>query len=414
MKFKSSIVLIFLFLFISGLTVFTIEENAIKNKAKEDLIELSNIKYELANIDVWKKIIQDLLIKKINDFELSGTQKNKMRPKLIKLFTKILNDYEKNYKQEQGFFKVFGASVLDVFGTLKKEVPNMVDSTIKELDSNKNKDYLKHILISKIDEIVDSTFAKIDYTIYDSILSKYNSVDGIVTKSILTSKVEKNESKLYIYKALIIIFSIVLAVFILVVKVLSKLELIGLVYIASLLLFMGVVLPMIEIDARISEINFSMLGETVSFSNQVLYYKSKSILEVVRLMLTQGGFDLLIVGLFILLFSVVFPISKLVSITLQVIKPGLSSNKVINFLVNKTGKWSMADVMVVSIFMAYIGFSGILTEQLGQIESMTAKIDILTTNKSSLQTGFVSFFCFAVLGILISSKLKSTSKKKLS
>jgi hypothetical protein len=177
---------------------------------------------------------------------------------------------------------------------------------------------------------------------------------------------------------------------------------------------MGVVLPMIEIDARISEINFSMLGETVSFSNQVLYYKSKSILEVVRLMLTQGGFDLLIVGLFILLFSVVFPISKLVSITLQVIKPGLSSNKVINFLVNKTGKWSMADVMVVSIFMAYIGFSGILTEQLGQIESMTAKIDILTTNKSSLQTGFVSFFCFAVLGILISSKLKSTSKKKLS
>lgn len=413
MKFKSSIVLVVLFLFFSGITVLTIKENALKNEAKQDLIELSNIKYELANIDVWKKIIQDLLVKKINDFELSGTQKDKMRPKLIKLFTKILNDYERNYKEEQGFLKVFGASVLDVFGTLKKEVPNMVDSTIKELDNQKNKNYLKTILISKIDEIVDSTFAQIDYTIYDSIQSKYILMDGISIKADLSSKVKKHESTLYVYKALIILFSIVLAVYILVLKVISKLELIGLVCITSLLLVMGVILPMIEIDARISEIKFSMLGETISFTNQVLYYKSKSIIEVVKLMLTQGGFDLLIVGLFILLFSVIFPISKLISIVSLVLKPKLSGNKVINFLVNKTGKWSMADVMVVSIFMAYIGFSGILTEQLGQIESMTNKIDILTTNKSSLQTGFVSFFCFAVLGILITSKLKSISNKKL-
>jgi uncharacterized paraquat-inducible protein A len=33
-------------------------------------------------------------------------------------------------------------------------------------------------------------------------------------------------------------------------------------------------------------------------------------------------------------------------------------------MVFKTGKWSMADVIVVAIFMAYIGFSGIVGEQL--------------------------------------------------
>ena len=410
MKIKSSF-LAALLLFICGLTWFTVKENGLKNESKEDLIELSNIKYELANIDVWKNIIQDLLVKKINEFELSGNQKSKMRPKLIKLFTKILSDYEKNYRQEQGFLKVFGASVFDVFGTLKKEVPNMVDSTIKELDGHKNKEYLKNILISKIDEIVDSTFSKVDYTIYDDIVSKYNLTNGESIKVMLAAKVVRHESTLYIYKTAIIMFSILLASFIVFGKVFSKLELIGLVVMTSLLLFMGVVLPMIEIDARISEIKFEMLGETISFTNQVLYYKSKSIIEVVKLMLTQGGFDLLIVGLFIVLFSVVFPISKLISASILIFKPDLSSNKIIHFLVNKTGKWSMADVMVVSIFMAFIGFSGILTEQLSQIENMTSKIDILTTNKSSLQTGFVSFFCFAVIGILMSSKLNSYLKK---
>ena len=407
MKYKSSISLVILFLFIGGLSYFTIKEDWLKNESKTDLIELSNIKYDLANIDVWKGLIQNLLVKKINEFELSGIQKDKMRPKLIRLFTKILTDYEKNYKKEQGFFRRFGASVFDIFGTLKKEVPNMVDSTIKELDGDKNKEYLKNILISKIDEIVDSTFAKVDYTIHDSIVLKYKSIDTKATKLILLSKVEKHESMLYIYKCLIIVLSIVLAVFIVIVKRFSKLDLLLLVCIASLLLLMGVILPMIEIDARISEIKFEILGETVSFTNQVLYYKSKSIIEVVKLMLTQGGFDLLIVGLFILLFSVVFPISKLISAVVLILKPKLKSNQILEFLVHKTGKWSMADVMVVSIFMAYIGFSGILTEQLGQIENMTTKIDIITTNKSSLQTGFVAFFCFAVIGILISTKLKS-------
>ncbi len=66
----------------------------------------------------------------------------------------------------------------------------------------------------------------------------------------------------------------------------------------------------------------------------------------------------------------------------------------------------MADVMVVAIFMSYIGFSGILTEQLNQLEGLTNKIDILTTNKSSLQIGFFLFTSFAILSLLVSQKLQ--------
>ena len=67
----------------------------------------------------------------------------------------------------------------------------------------------------------------------------------------------------------------------------------------------------------------------------------------------------------------------------------------------------MADVMVVAIFMAYIGFSGIVSEQLGQLDSLTKNADILTTNQSSLETGFFMFSAFVLLSLVISQRMGS-------
>jgi uncharacterized paraquat-inducible protein A len=178
--------------------------------------------------------------------------------------------------------------------------------------------------------------------------------------------------------------------------------------ILSCLIFLaiGLSLPMIEIDARIAEIDISLLGENILFQDQVLYYKSKSILQVVALMMGQGQADVLIVGIMVLAFSVLFPLSKLIASLIAVLSTKAKNNKVVDFLIHKTGKWSMADVMVVAIFMAYIGFSGILSEQLGQLENISTKIELLTTNESELQTGFFAFASFAVLGLLLSNKIK--------
>jgi hypothetical protein len=157
--------------------------------------------------------------------------------------------------------------------------------------------------------------------------------------------------------------------------------------------------------------NLSLLGEQIHFKDQVLYYKSKSILEVINLMLSKGGIDLFLVGLLVFLFSVLFPLLKLISTIIFVVNDKSRKNTLLNFLVFKTGKWSMADVLVVAIFMAYLGFSGILTEQLGQLEHLSEKIEILTTNKSQLQVGFYAFFSFTILGLFISTKLQSQLSK---
>ena len=45
---------------------------------------------------------------------------------------------------------------------------------------------------------------------------------------------------------------------------------------------------------------------------------------------------------------------------------GARENPVIRFFVLKLGKWSMADVMVVAIFMAYVGFNGMIASQLAK------------------------------------------------
>ena len=65
----------------------------------------------------------------------------------------------------------------------------------------------------------------------------------------------------------------------------------------------------------------------------------------------------------------------------------------------------MADVMVIAIFMAYIGFNGIITSQLGQLSSAGQELVILTTNGTSLQPGYYLFMAYTVLALSLSELL---------
>jgi hypothetical protein len=154
-----------------------------------------------------------------------------------------------------------------------------------------------------------------------------------------------------------------------------------------------------------------MLGESITFQDQVLYFKSKSILEIVDLMLKQGKWDLILVGILVLAFSVLFPLSKLISSIGYIYSKKLKSSRLIKFLVFKTGKWSMADVMVVAIFMAYIGFEGLISEQLRQLDRLAQSMSVLTTNQTNLQVGFYMFTSFVILSLLVSHRLQYRLKK---
>jgi len=258
---------------------------------------------------------------------------------------------------------------------------------------------------TSVNEYTDKTFSKINYSEYNLILSKYNFKNRDEALIALNSTINNIDKQSRPYEISLLFLALLTGLCIILTKVISKNEFLTITFICFSFLVTGLLLPMIEIDARISKFNFTLFNEPVSFNDQILYYKSKSILEVVQLMVNQKRIDMIFVGFLVLAFSVLFPISKLISSVVYIYTTKLKSNRFIQFMVFKIGKWSMADVMVIAIFMAYIGFSGIITEQLKQIETMAANLDILTTNKSSLMFGFFSFTSFVILSLLLSYKL---------
>ena len=65
----------------------------------------------------------------------------------------------------------------------------------------------------------------------------------------------------------------------------------------------------------------------------------------------------------------------------------------------------MADVMVVALFMAYIGFSGVINSQLTQLERASGTLEVFTTNNSTLQLGFYLFTAYSIVGLILSSNI---------
>ena len=82
----------------------------------------------------------------------------------------------------------------------------------------------------------------------------------------------------------------------------------------------------------------------------------------------------------------------------------------IKFFIFKSGKWSMADVMVVAIFMAYIGFNGIIDNQFDQLHSASQDLEIVTANGTSLQPGYYLFLTYTLLALFFSGFLARTSQ----
>ena len=65
----------------------------------------------------------------------------------------------------------------------------------------------------------------------------------------------------------------------------------------------------------------------------------------------------------------------------------------------------MADVMVVAIFMAYIGFNGIISSQIHKISAAMPDQEMLTTNGTSLQPGYYLFVTYTLLGLFLAGLL---------
>jgi hypothetical protein len=166
---------------------------------------------------------------------------------------------------------------------------------------------------------------------------------------------------------------------------------------------------MIDMEAKISDLKFILFDHEVEFTNQVLYFQTKSILDVFWIMITHKEIQMKLVGILLVCFSVVFPTFKILSAFAYYYDYcGARKYKVVQFFVLHSGKWSMADVMVVAIFMAFIGFNGIINSQLEDLAKEGGQtMDLITTNGTNLQPGYYVFLSYAILAMFLAIYLKN-------
>ncbi len=399
---------------------FEILSNKRESKTlNEELFEISKVKYGIFNADEWRVILTEIVSKKIDELEITDENREEMRSKIEEMLYRAVNILETEYEEEHssgigGFIKRKGASIFGIFQHIRDNIPEITTDVLAYLENPEKRSQLKGFMERKIADYERETFAETDYSLYNEVLEKYGVKSKEEARRIIQERDAALGSRIYYYlipTAVIFVLMVLMSIFY---KNHNRYSLALIIFYALVLLIMGVLVPMIEIDARIQELSFSLLGERVVFEDQMLYYRNKSILEVVEVLIDQGKPDLIGVGVLVLAFSVLFPVSKMISSLLFLFGDWARENKFIRLIIFKSGKWSMADVMVVAIFMSYLGFSGILTEQLKQLENVSNLVDILTTNYSKLNEGFYLFTGFVILSIFISSKMQKMEHSKQS
>jgi hypothetical protein len=379
---------------------------------KQDSAEIHHIKYGLFSIDEWKKQLAIIIADEITKLNLTAANEAELKKHVEIQLDGLIDNVEKKIKEtNKGSFKgwmkqsVINA-VVDV-KDIKKGIPVYADAIIQQMTKVKTEHILKDALKSRIGKYFDETFENQDLKPLNRILERTQTPTIEAAREKLTNVIDERQNEIFNQTWLLIALALTLFV----VCGFGKYKLPAsqyflLLFMLALLLLAGVTVPMIDMEAKISAMKFTLLDHPVSFVNQILYFQTKSILDVFWIMITHKDLPMKIVGVLMVAFSIVFPLLKMLSSLAYYYNYRQAKEKaLIKFFVLKSGKWSMTDVLIVAIFMAYIGFNGIITSQFGNLNSTDQEIVILTTNGTSLQPGFYIFLTYTLLALFLSGFL---------
>lgn len=386
---------------------FHIIQNSVANqKYKRDYAELNHFKYGLFSVDAWKEQLSVIITDEIDKLYLTrenkSTLKSHLESQLEVLIDKVFERIRKG-----NIDSPLKQSIMDSFvdvEEIKKGIPSYAKEILAEMSKSKSENQIKGMLKDKIDKYMAETFDTQDDSLKDKIISSSGAADETGAKDQIQAVIIRNQN-IISEQAMILI---TLAIILFVMEGLTKGPLLPAHYFILTLtlltmMVVGVMTPMIDMEAKIANLSFVLFDHTVSFNNQVMYFQSKSILDVFWVMITHKEIQMKLVGILVVGFSLVFPILKILSSLAYYYNYCRAREyKLINFFVLSSGKWSMADVLVVAIFMAYIGFNGIINAQLGSLSSTSPNLELITTNGTSLQPGYYLFLAYTILAMFLS------------
>lgn len=388
-----------------------------QEQIKEDYSMVNNITFGVFSIDLWRDRISDMVNAKIKGFTVTNEQKAQMREQVEKqlhgMVDMVVKEFNKPQKSIGGKLKKLAFNSFVEPKELHRQVPGFAKIIIQRINSPRATQKLKNIATTKFDELAnqtyDSTQAAID-TVTSQMYRKYYVNDNkafskqIETRLINIRKVTYN----YAY-AMLGCAAAAVMIWILLRK---KVELHTTLFVMSLLfalslLVVGITVSIIEVDARLSSLEIFMMGEKIRFENQVLFYQSKSILGIAKVLISQPKPDSISVGIIIMLFVIILPILRIAARGIHMLcKPFIAENKITRYLAFDSGKWDMSDVMVVGILMTYIGLNGILKSQLKELNLKNEFLETTSVNYTSLQPGYIIFVGYVAFAFILSYLLK--------
>jgi len=156
-----------------------------------------------------------------------------------------------------------------------------------------SKKKLKYLAKNKLQDLGEDTYDSslhAEASIVDSVFRRYNVVDDEAFEKASAKMLEdlRNSTYAWAYSLLgAVLLSLSLWYFIRNLPHLYIPYYTLSILLALILLLIGLTTTMIEIDARIKSIDFKLIGETISFRGQVIFFQSKSIVDVVHIF--SGG-----------------------------------------------------------------------------------------------------------------------------
>jgi uncharacterized paraquat-inducible protein A len=188
---------------------------------------------------------------------------------------------------------------------------------------------------------------------------------------------------------------------------------------AYLLLIPGVSQPMLSLTGLVDRADLAVLGKDIIVGNPEMpefvsamaealvanmeidgtvqaYHKTRSIFGTARDLYQDNH---LLVAFLIVLFSIVIPVLKGVLILAAQLCTNATLSDKFNRVSSAASKWSMADVFLIGVFVAFLAANAVEKE------------GGFLTFEAELETGFYYFLSYCLLSILASQMLNLGERK---
>jgi len=415
-------------------TWLTVDGLSRRREFRTDLAELQHVRYGLLSADQWRGIIGPILNAQVDKLDLGGQGKN-LRPMVEHSLNSLLDNIQKQMsaskpsgpnakpsasssaKQPAGSsakppppaFTAPPMMVNMIVNSLRPHIPEYTNVVLAELEKPQNQKAFKESVRTVLNDAVRNTFGSVDMTTHSAILHRYGCSSSGECEEALRNRILQSDSLLK--RNYLVVLGCAALGFILLTLTrapLSRSAVPILMGFCIAMLVGGVLSPMLEVEVRVTKLDATLLGAPIEFRDQSLYYRSKTVLEVSRSLIEMHRPAMSLVAVLVILFSVVFPALKMLALGASLFRPSLlRTSRTVRLLAFELSKWSMADVMVLAIFMSFIAFNGVIEGGMGGIRSQPAVQQlVLPTDSSTILPGYYLFIGFCVGSIFLSKKLE--------